>query len=155
MMRKLLGARQSKGFTLIELLIGVTVISILLAIAIPNVILAQKRSRYAQAASETKTATTQGIIYSNDRGQNPGSVQTLRVAGYANINETDPWGDAWVCSGAFSDTSSPAIQGEMGVCSKGPVNSGDCTFPMAGPGMPMQNGSVGYSSVYGSWQGFV
>jgi len=154
-MRALLRTRRSKGFTLIELLIGVTVMGILLAIAIPNVILAQKRSRYAQAASETKTATTQGIIYSNDRGQNPGSVQALRVAGYTNIGDTDPWGNTWVCSGAFSDTSSPAIQGEMGVCSMGPVRGGDCTFPMAGPGVSTHDGSVGYSSVYGSWQGLV
>ena len=143
----------SKGVTLIELLIAVIILGILTAIAIPHVLSAQKRSRYAQAASDTQTATTQGIVYANDKDQNPGTMAALRNGSYANIHDTDPWGNAWVFSPAFADTTTPATRGEMGVCSTGPLDTGDCSFPMTGPGVSLRDGSVGYSSVYGSWQG--
>jgi general secretion pathway protein G len=147
--------RKTKGFTLIELLIVVAIIGILAAIAIPNLLSAQKKSRYARAAADTKTATTQGIVYSNDKNQNPGNVAILRNAAYANIQNTDPWGTAWVYSGAYGDQSMPANQGEMGVCSLGPTGGspGVCTWPLTNVPASIQNGSVGYSSVYGSWQG--
>ena len=143
----------SKGVTLIELLIAVIILGILTAIAIPHVLSAQKRSRYAQAASDTKTATIQGIVYANDKYQNPGTMAALRNGGYANIPDTDPWGQAWVYSPAFADTATPATKGEMGVCSPGPLSTGDCSFPMTDPGVTLRDGSVGYSGVYGSWQG--
>lgn len=144
---------RATGFTLIELLIGVAILGILAAIAIPNVMSAQKKARYAQAASDTQKATTQAIVYATDHNQNPGTIAVLRSAGYVNATDTDPWGQAWVCSPAFADTASPANPGEMGVCSQGPARTGTCTFPMTGPGVALRNGSVGYSSVYGSWQG--
>ena len=145
----------SSGFTLIELLVAVALLGLLAAIALPKLLSAQTKSKYARAACESKTAVTQGIVYSNDRNANPGTLKVLRESGYANIRDTDPWGAAWVTSAAFADSGTPAHQGELGVCSTGPRHTGDCTFPMPGPGVAQQEGSVGYSSVYGSWQGSV
>ena len=150
--------RKSKGFTLIELLIVVAIIGILAAIAIPNLLSAQKKSKYARAASDTKTATTQGIVYSNDRNQNPGNMQVLRDSAYANISDTDPWGATWYYSSAFQSMAQPATQGEMGVCSRGPKTGSpaDCAsdaWNLSAQPKPLTDDGVGYSSIYGSWVG--
>jgi len=151
--RQAVRLRASRGFTLIELLIGVAVVAILAALAIPNLLAAQQRSKYVQAACDSKTAVIQGIVYANERAVNPGTMQTLRASGYVNVGDTDPWGRPWVYSPVFADTGTPAPQGEMGVCSLGPRHTGMCAFPLRGPVVAEPGGSVGYSSLYGVWQG--
>jgi type II secretory pathway pseudopilin PulG len=133
-------------------LIVVAIIGILAAIAIPNLLSAQKKSKYARAASDTKTAVTQGIVYSNDKNQNPGTTTELRKAGYANVPDADPWAGGWIYSTAYADTATPAAQGEMALCSKGPTAKAACALPVMTPDTG-PDGEVGYSSIYGSYQG--
>ena len=150
-MRRLL-LKKSKGFTIIELLIVVAIIGILAAIAIPNLRAAQKKSKYAQAASDTKTAVTQGLVYANDTNANPGTTTMLRTSGYANVPDIDPWNTPWTYSAAYSSTATPATQGEMALCSKGPTGAKPCSLPITSATTGL-DGEVGYSNIYGSFQG--
>jgi prepilin-type N-terminal cleavage/methylation domain-containing protein len=145
-----------QGFTLIELLIVVAIIGVLTAIAISNLLSAQKKAKYSRAASNTRTAVTQGIVYSNDKNANPGNMKALRDGGYANIPDADPWGRHWSYSPAFEDTSSPAALGEMGVCSAGPLTATTCPgWPLTDIPEMVMDGALGYSSVYGAFGGFL
>jgi type II secretion system protein G len=143
--------RSSRGFTLIELLIVVSIIGILAAIAIPNILDAQRRARYAKAASETKTATSNAILYGLDKGRYPTSLPVLREGGYPNVDPTDPWGELYQLSPILGANLPTGVADDVYIYSKGSGKTDgypDPFVPYTGAG-----GSVGYSSVYGAWTG--
>jgi general secretion pathway protein G len=142
--------RGAAGFTLIELLAVVFIVGMLTAIAIPNILSAQRRSRYTQAAADTKTAVTQAMVYGLEKNVYPTSLQTLRNAGLASVSDNDPWGTPFQLSPDLLAGNPPV--GEAYIFSKGPYGTG--IYPNTFTSNTGAGGSVGYSSVYGSWTGF-
>jgi len=147
------GLRQppAKGFTLIELLIVVLIVSLLSMIAIPNLISAQRRSRYSRAAADSKTVTTQAVAYAVDKNVYPTSILVIRDAGLSSVPDLDPWGNSYELSPTMTSGATPGYADDVFVFSKGPYGSG--TFPTPFVSNTGTGGSVGYSSVYGSWTG--
>ena len=109
------------------------------------------KSRIARAASDTKVAVTQAIVYARDKGVYPTSMKVLREAGYAIINDTDPWKNSFVLSPVLTSGAKPRDDDDVYVYSKGPKGTG--TYPPPLTGDTGEGGSVGYSAVYGSWMG--
>ena len=143
--------RGRAGFTLIELLIVVVIIGVLAAIAIPNLLSASRRAKYAAAATDAKTATTQAMVYGMDKGVYPTSIGVMRAAGYSGIGDRDPWKTPYALSPALLGGDPAGSGGEVYVFSKGGNATGGYPAPFtADTGL---GGSVGYSSVYGSWTG--
>ncbi|MBI4537611.1 MAG: hypothetical protein HY712_06610, partial [candidate division NC10 bacterium] len=131
--------------------IVVAIIGILAAIAIPNLMSAQRKSKYSRAASDTKTAVTQAIVYANDKGAYPPSLAALRNGGYANVLDADPWNTAYVLASLLTAGGAADGNDDIYVYSKGGSTTGVYPNPFtASTGM---GGSVGYSSIYGSWMG--
>ena len=104
-----------------------------------------------RAALETRTAVAMALVYLNDRGKFPASLRVLREAGYADLADTDPWGNTYVVSRAMEQEESVGASPdqEVYVYSRGPTGRGEYPSPFrpaTGPG-----GSIGFSSRYGAW----
>ncbi len=142
------GSRQGRrGFRLIRLLILVAIIGILAAISIPNFPDNRcHRSVACRVAGDAEFAVTQAMVYANDKGVYPTSLRVLREEGYANVLDKDPWGNDYVLSPVLTEGRTPKEGDNVYVYSRGPKGTG--VYPDA---KDSGDGSVGYSSVDGSW----
>ena len=147
----------SRGFTLIETLVALAIIAILAAIAIPNLLSTRRRAQYVRAVADTKTATTQTVIYVKDRNVTPGNLATLRNSGYANVPDKDPWNRSYKVSKGIKEKKVPTQTTDLWVCSHGATKDDqDCPDDedsYTGPPDTGVGGSVGYSTITGGWSG--
>ncbi len=143
--------RRCHGFTLVELLVVIVIIGLLASIAIPNLMSAHRKARYARAASDAKTLVTQAILYGNDRGAYPTSVAAMRSAGYGSIADVDPWDLPWQLSPPLITGAAPRQVDDVYIYSRGAGAGG--VYPVPFAAFTGEAGSVGYSSIYGSWSG--
>ena len=144
--------KAGRGFTLIELLITVAIIGVLATIAIPNLLSAHRKTRYSRAAADTRLAVSQSVVYATDRNVYPTSIKIVRESTLTNVSDNDPWGAPYELSPSLVLGEVPGSADDVYVYSKGASVTG--TYPSPFAVNSGNGGSVGYSSVYGSWSGF-
>ena len=143
--------RRCRGFTLVELLVVIVINGLLASIAIPNLISAHRKARYSRAASDPKTLVTQAILYGNDKGVYPTSVAVMRTAGYVNMADVDPWNLPWQLSAALLSGAAARQPDDVYMYSRGARATG--VYPEPFTPSTGEDGSFGFSSIYGSWSG--
>jgi type II secretory pathway pseudopilin PulG len=130
----------------------VACVGAILLSAIPGFVSSPRRSKYSGAAADTKTAVTYAIVYAMDKGVYPTSLKVLRDSGYANVLDTDRWNNPYVLAlVVLTSGAKPRDSDDLYVYSKGPKGTG--TYPRPFTPDTGRDGSVGYSSLYGSWSG--
>jgi len=144
--------RTGRGFTMIELLITVAIIGVLATIAIPNLLSAHRKTRYSRAAADTRLAVAQTVVYANDKNVYPNSIKLIRDTTLTNVSDNDPWGAPYELSATLTTSAVPGYSDDVYIYSKGASNAG--TYPVPFTINTGNGGSVGYSSVYGSWSGY-
>lgn len=102
------------------------------------------------AASDAKTAVTQGLVYTADTGAYPPSIRVLREKGYANLRDTDPWGNPWMLAPVLTEGRKPQPGDDVYVYSKGPCGTGTYQPGQTNTG---KCGAIGYSSIHGYFRG--
>jgi general secretion pathway protein G len=136
---------------LVELLVTILIVGLLASIAIPNLLTAHRRSRYSRTASDTRTLVTQALLFGHDHGVYPTTVAAIRNGGYTNIPDTDPWSMPWQLSATLMAGDRPGPRDDVYIFSRGARAVG--VYPVPFAVNTGEGGSVGYSSIYGSWSG--
>jgi hypothetical protein len=136
----------------------VFVVGLVVAINAPSLVAKRTQSRYLQVASEAKTAVTQALTYSADKGSYPVSLKVLREAKYADVPDTDPWGNAYVLAPVLARGGKPQAGEDVYVYSRGSDGTGTYTPEKWAWGSERTahagvHQAAGYSSLYGSFSG--
>jgi hypothetical protein len=78
-------------------------------------------------------------------------VAVLRVGGFTNVADVDTWGIPWQLSPSLLSGQAAGTSDDVYLYSKGASATG--VYPVPFVSDTGLGGSVGYSSVYGSWSG--